>query len=80
MACRKQWFAVKNLLRRQVVPFHEFKELYGSKTAAEWAEHYGESLIAKELRFYVSGLDIMNSRRNIRGNSSVNDTVCHFDT
>jgi hypothetical protein len=56
MACREQWFAVRNLVRRQVIAASEFEEPFAGKTAALWAEHYKNVAMAKELKYYVSNL------------------------
>ncbi len=54
MACREQWFAVRNLIRRQVIASSEFADPFAGKTAALWAEHYQNVAMAKELKYYVS--------------------------
>ena len=55
LACRKKWFAVKNLIRRQVVPASEFSSVtFGGKTAAGWAAYYMKNELLEELWYYVS--------------------------
>jgi hypothetical protein len=54
LVCERHWFAVKNLIRRQVVRRSEYGEKFGGKTAAEWATYYGLELLAKEIRYFVS--------------------------
>jgi hypothetical protein len=54
LACRRMWWAVKNLIRRRAAVKFEFVEKFGEKTAQEWAEHYGQKSIADEINFYVS--------------------------
>lgn len=55
LASKREWFAVKNLLRRQVVGKAELtKDKYEGKTAVQWAEFHGEVDMAQELAFYVS--------------------------
>jgi hypothetical protein len=53
LCCRKQWFAVRNLVRRQLVPKSEFLRTFGDKTAVEWAAYYKEEAMANELEYYV---------------------------
>jgi hypothetical protein len=55
MACQRDWYAVLNLARRQVLSESELvRGVFGEKTAREWALHYKLFDIADELAFYVS--------------------------
>ncbi len=54
LACKKSWWAVKNLIRRQVIGLGEYAEKFCGKTAEEWARYYKEELIAQEIDYYVS--------------------------
>jgi hypothetical protein len=52
MACEEKWWAVKNLVRRKVVPKKEMFQKYQGKDAIEWAKHHGVTGMAQELEYY----------------------------
>ena len=52
LAFENKWWAVRNLIRRQVVEEWEFLGPLGKKTAGEWAEHHGQAEIVDEINHY----------------------------
>ncbi len=54
LARQKRWPCVQNLVRRQVVPESEYKELVCGWTAEQWALVHGQFGIAREIAYYVS--------------------------
>jgi hypothetical protein len=53
MAEKKQWWAVKNLVRRRVITKNEAVEKCNGRNVLEWALHHGEMEIADELEYYL---------------------------
>jgi hypothetical protein len=53
LACKRAFWAVQNLIRRQVVGSAEYVEQFSGKTAAGWARNYGRTMLAQELEYYV---------------------------
>jgi hypothetical protein len=53
LACKMDWAPLQNLCRRRVVKEKEANEKYQNKTAVEWAKHYGEHGLAKELEYLL---------------------------
>jgi hypothetical protein len=54
LACKNAHWAVKNLIRRQVVDSAEYAEEFHGKTASGWASYHGNTVLAQELKYYVS--------------------------
>ena len=52
MAEKKQWWAVKNLVRRRVITDGEAVEKCNGRNALEWAVHHDEKEMAEELKYY----------------------------
>jgi hypothetical protein len=56
LAANEEFWAVKNLIRRKVVPDGELKERHDGKDVFEWLVYHGEEMLLEELmyRFPVS--------------------------
>ena len=53
LAHEKKWWAVRNLIRRKLVHEKEMGEKFEGKDVIEWATHFGEERMAKELEYYI---------------------------
>jgi hypothetical protein len=62
LACEGMWWAVRNLIRRHVPNDAEYTEVFHGKTAAQWASHHGVPHLSREITYYVSPRQDLDSR------------------
>ena len=51
LACDGDFYAVLNLIRRNVVSYREVRDKFDGRNVLEWSRFYENDLLAKELLF-----------------------------